>query len=208
MVGVLIVTDARFYREGLAEALADHAAVRVVGTAADADGALGASPDADVLLLDADLPAAIEATRRLASAAPQLKVVALGLRESHHDVVAWAEAGLAGFVSRDQSLDDLVATVASVARGEVVCPPSIVAALLRRMGMLAHGQREGAPRPADALTFREREIARLIGEGLSNKEIAFRLGIQLSTIKTHVHHILEKLRVRRRVQIRAPARPV
>lgn len=208
MIGVLIVTDARFHREGLADALSHGTAVRVVGMAAGLDDArpLFSAPDAEVLLLDADLPDAIEAVRHLASSAPHLRVIALGLRETDHDVVAWAAAGLAGFVSRDQSLVDLVSAITTVARGELVCPPRIGSALMGRVSRLHHGRHEGGEAPQTPLTFREREIALLVGQGLSNKEIAGRLGIQLATIKTHVHHILEKLRVRRRIEIATLAR--
>jgi DNA-binding NarL/FixJ family response regulator len=132
--------------------------------------------------------------------------VALGLRETDHDVVEWAEAGLAGFVSRDQSIGELVSAITCVARGELVCPPRIASALMSRVSMRGYGRREDSELPLTPLTYREREIALLVEQGLSNKEIAFRLGIQLATIKTHVHHILEKLRVRRRIQISASAR--
>jgi DNA-binding NarL/FixJ family response regulator len=208
MVGVLIVTDARFHREGLAEALSRSAVVRVVGTAADFDGLrpLLTEPAAEVMLLDADLPNAIAVTRHIVREAAHLRVVALGLRETAHDVIEWAEAGLAGFVSRDQSIGDLVAAITSVARGELVCPPRIASALMSRVSTLGYARRERAEVPVTPLTYREQEIALLVEQGLSNKEIAYRLGIQLATIKTHVHHILEKLRVRRRIQIAALAR--
>lgn len=208
MIGVLIVTDARFHREGLAEALSRSAVVRVVGTAADFDGvrALLTEPGAEVVLLDADLPNAIGVTRHVVREATHLRVVALGLRETDHDVVAWAEAGLAGFVSRDQSIGDLVSAICRVAKGELVCPPRIASALMSRVSILGYGRREHAETPTTPLTYREREIALLVEQGLSNKEIAHRLGIQLATIKTHVHHILEKLGVRRRIQIGALAR--
>jgi DNA-binding NarL/FixJ family response regulator len=111
-------------------------------------------------------------------------------------------------VSRDRSIDELVAAIEAVARGELVCPPRIAAVLLRRLGVLAlRLVPEGAPPPAPTLlTYREREIASLIEQGLSNKQIAHRLGVQLATIKTHVHHILEKLHVHRRIEIAVPAR--
>lgn len=210
MIGVLVVTDARFHREGLAEALSRGTAVRVVGAGADVDSVrpLLAVPGADVLLLDADLPNAIAVAKQLVSTTPHLRVVALGLRETEHDVIAWAEVGLAGFVSRDQSIEDLLSTITSVARGELVCPPRIASALMGRVSMLGHGRRERAEGQTTSLTYREQEIALLVEQGLSNKEIAGRLGIQLATIKTHVHHILEKLRVRRRIQIAVLARRI
>jgi two-component system nitrate/nitrite response regulator NarL len=203
MIGVLVLTDVRFYREGLTELLSRSSVVRLAGAAADVEELLPllAAGEAEVVLLDGGHPTAIDSMRRIAAVAPQAKVVALGLRESDHDIVAWAEAGLAGFVSRDQSVTDVVATVASVARGEAVCPPRFGAALLRRVAMRAQTRGERPEPEAASLTYRERQIALLVEQGLSNKEIAHRLGIQLATIKTHVHHILEKLHVQRRMQI-------
>lgn len=209
MAELLIVANVRFYCEGLAEILSRSPGLRVAGMATDVEGLfpLLAAGDAQIVLLDAALPDAIHGVRRIASAAPHVKIVALALPETDRDVIAWAEAGLAGYVSRDRSISDLIATVESVARGELVCPPRVAAALLRRVGVLAHwGRIERAEPNGAQLTFREREIATLIELGLSNKEIAYRLGIQLATIKTHVHHILEKLRVRRRIQIPASVR--
>jgi DNA-binding NarL/FixJ family response regulator len=209
MPGVVIVTDVRFYREGLAELLARSAILRVCGTTADVDELLHllGNGDADIVLLDVGLPDAIDCARRIASAAPAAKVVALALRETDHDVLAWAEAGLAGYVSRDRSVSELLTAIEGVARGELVCPPRIAAALLRRVGALALRADSGnRTPPVAALTLREREIVSLVSLGLTNKEIARRLGIQLATIKTHVHHILEKLGARRRLEIAAIAR--
>jgi DNA-binding NarL/FixJ family response regulator len=209
MADVLVVTDVRFYREGLVDVLSRRPGLRVAGTAADVEGLfpLLAAGDATIVLLDAGLPDAVDAARRIARDAPQVMVVALALRETDQDVIAWAEAGLACYVSRDHSIGDLVGVIESVARSELVCPPRIAATLLRRVRVLASwGGHERAEPPAVPLTFREREIATLIEAGLSNKEIAYRLGIQLATIKTHVHHILEKLHVRRRIQIPASVR--
>jgi len=211
MTGVLIVTDVRFYREGLAELLGRSAVLRVTGTAADVDGLLQLlrEGEADLVLLDAGLPDALNGVRRIARAVPDARIVALALRETDDDVLAWAEAGLAGYVSRDRSVAELLDAVEGVARGELACPPRISAALLRRIGALAlRGVAAGRSPAVAALTLREREIVSLVSQGLTNKEIARQLGVQLATIKTHVHHILEKLGARRRMDIAALARRV
>jgi DNA-binding NarL/FixJ family response regulator len=127
---------------------------------------------------------------------PGLKVIALGIDELESEVIRWAEAGIDGLVSRQASLEDLMATVDSVAQGETLCSPRMTAALLRHVGVLA--RERGSSRATSPLTAREREIAGLIDEGLSNKEIAQRLCIELATVKNHVHNLLEKLGVRRR----------
>jgi DNA-binding NarL/FixJ family response regulator len=105
-------------------------------------------------------------------------------------------------------MDDLTATITSVSRDELLCSPRVAAALLRRVGALANGVRR--PHATDGLTSRECEILGLIKEGLSNKEIAVRLHIEVATVKNHVHNLLEKLQVASRAEAasRLDARPL
>jgi DNA-binding NarL/FixJ family response regulator len=171
----------------------------VVGAAAGADGciqrALEVTPD--VVLIDLAMPDAIVAVRALGRS---FNVVALGVPEVERTVIAAAEAGVAGYVTREASLDDVVAALESVVHGEMICSPRIAATLLRRVTALASLTRPG---PAARLTSRELEILELIELGLSNKEIAARLFIQLATVKNHVHNILEKLQVDGRAEAAA-----
>ncbi|MDQ5821587.1 MAG: response regulator transcription factor, partial [Actinomycetota bacterium] len=143
--------------------------------------------------------------RSLLAKAPGTMVVALGVTEADDDVLPLAEAGVAGYVTRDGTVDDLLATVESVAAGETICSPRITATLLRRVALLAR-DRGAAAEAKRGLTHREREIVDLIDEGLSNKEIAVRLRIELATVKNHVHNILDKLHVRRRAEAAAAVR--
>src|SRR5439155_827652 len=106
--------------------------------------------------------------------------------------------------AREASIDDLVTVIESVARGEAICSPRVAAGLLRRVAALAAGH--GGDLPRAQLTNREREIVRLIDNGLSNKEIARALGIEVATVKNHVHNILEKLQVHRRGEAAARVR--
>ena len=191
---VALVTDVCLYREGLAFSLERRAETEVVGTAAGRAEAveLVRRERPDALLLDmatADAPLLVHEARE---AHAGVRVVALAIVETEEVVLRCAAAGVAGYVSRSASLDDLVETLASVARGELVCSRTIAGSLFRRVGALS-GPRED---PALArLTPREREIAALIGQGHSNKEISRRLRIGLSTVKNHVHNLLEKLQV-------------
>ena len=208
MIRVLVVAGVRFYRDGIAAALSADSRFEVVGGAADVPEAAAAfgSLAPDVILLDlgsADGPAHVSA---LLALAPAARVVALGVREAEDDVLPLAEAGVAGYVTRDGSVDDLLATVESVASGETICSPHITATLLRRVALLARDRRAQEPNPERDLTSRERQIVALIDEGLSNKEIATRLRIELATVKNHVHNILEKLRVHRRGEAAAAVR--
>ncbi len=153
---------------------------------------------ADVVLLDARTPNAINAVRQLLSAELGFRILALSVPELEPEVMRFVEAGVAGYVREDATLDELVQATESVARGETLCSPRIAAALVRRVAALA-AERD-ANDPTTRLTSREREVVSLIEQGLSNKEIARRLSIELSTAKNHVHNILEKLGAKRRTE--------
>jgi DNA-binding NarL/FixJ family response regulator len=156
-----------------------------------------------VVLLDAASHGALEGACAIRASSPDAAVVALGVANAEGDVIACAEAGVAGYVVREGSVEDLIATVESAARGELRCSPRMAGALVRRLARLAAGQ----PIPDGArLTRRELEIVRMIDDGLSNKEIAVRLSIEVATVKNHVHHLLEKLGVRRRGEAAAKLR--
>jgi DNA-binding NarL/FixJ family response regulator len=197
-VHVFVLAGVRLYREGVAAALADDDRFRVVGAAADGAAALqqvrGSAPD--VVLVEAGPPDAPALVRAIRAQAPEARVVALGISEEEALVLPLAEAGIAGWVTRDASVDDLREAVASAAAGETLCSPRMAASLLRRVASLAEDP------PGDhvsrALTHRQREIVALIDQGLSNKEIARRLSIELPTVKNHVHTILIRLQVSRR----------
>lgn len=191
---VAIVTEVCLYREGLAFSLGRRAETEVVGTAAARAESveLVRRERPDVLLLDMATDEAPRLVREVREAHAAVRVVALAIVETEEVVLRCAAAGVAGYVSRGASLDELVDTLGSVARGELVCSRTIAGSLFRRVGALTEPRED----PALArLTPREREIAALIGQGLSNKEISRRLRIGLSTVKNHVHNLLEKLQV-------------
>lgn len=201
MIRVLIVSDIRLYQDGLSQILGAEPRLQVVGAAGDLRTAVDFARQrpADIALVDLAMAQSAATARDLHTAVPTLKIVALGVRDSETDVIAAAEAGVAGYVPRAASVADLVAVLESVGRGELLCSPREAATLLRRVTTLAAG-REAAGLPSSALTPREREIAGLLESGLSNKDIARRLGIEVTTVKNHVHNLLEKLHVHRRAQ--------
>jgi DNA-binding NarL/FixJ family response regulator len=204
---VAVATDVCVYREGLAASLSSRPETEVVATAGCLAEALDLLRHArpDVLLLDLGLPGADEVVGAARDARPETKVVALAVSDTEQGVLACAEAGVWGYVTRDASVHELVGKMLAVARGELLCDPAIAASLFRRVGELAG--RRGAPADAPALTPREREVLALVSEGLSNKEISRRLSIGVSTVKNHVHHLLEKLQVPRRGAAAARLRP-
>jgi DNA-binding NarL/FixJ family response regulator len=206
-IRVLIFSDIRIYREGLAKALHNDRAIVVVGAYAAVRDALEQAADLgpDVVLLDVANPDALREVKRVHAGFAGAPIVALGVLKHDGDVIACAEAGIAGYVFRDASLEDLVASVESAARGELRCSPMVAATILRRVATLAARQRV-APPPPHRVTRREREILELIELGLSNKQIAARLVIEIATVKNHIHNILEKLRVRTRSEAAATLR--
>jgi DNA-binding NarL/FixJ family response regulator len=197
----------RLYRDGIADALGEDGRFRVVGSAASlesADQELAAlSRPPDVALVDGGASDGTRTARVLRSVWPQTRIVALAVREVDEDVVAWVEAGVSGLVCRDATLAELLDAIEAAAHDEVLTTPSVTAALLRRVAAVADGRTNGGNA---VLTRREREIIRLIDDGLSNKEIAASLRIELATVKNHVHHILVKLGVRRRGEAAALVR--
>jgi DNA-binding NarL/FixJ family response regulator len=206
MISVLIVSDVRLYRDGLAQMVASDERVTCVGMAATAESALGAvrglAPA--VVLVNVALRDGIPLVRALHRMCPAVKVVALALPDDEHDVIAWAEAGTAGFVTAEQSFSDLVGVIEGAARGDLPCSPWLAGVLLRRVG--AMGELPPPGESAATLTAREFEIADLIGTGLSNKQIASELYIEVTTVKNHVHRILDKLGVARRGDVAAKIR--
>ncbi len=196
MVSVLVVADIRLYREGLVYALGNRGELEVVGTAQSGDSSALAELQPDVVLVDVATADGLATVHSVVGTVPGAKVVALASPGSDADVIALAEAGAVGYVPRDATLADLETVIMTVARGEALVPPRIAASLFRRLANLAADR---SRLETDVhLTSREEEIVELIDEGLSNKEIAQRLSIAVSTVKNHVHSILDKLQVGRR----------
>jgi two-component system, NarL family, nitrate/nitrite response regulator NarL len=198
---VFVVGDVRVHREGLALLLAHEGRLHVAGCSDSTAASSSVPADVDVVLVAADTRANVGRIAAASGAA----LVLLGVPDDEADVVAFAEAGVLGFVERGSTVDQLAAGIEAVARGETICPPRVAAALLSRLALLA--QRRGEP-PDSALTARERQVVELIDDGLSNKEIAARLCIEVATVKNHVHNILEKLQVSRRGEAAARLRLV
>jgi DNA-binding NarL/FixJ family response regulator len=204
LIRVLLVAKVRLHRDGLATLIEADGRLKVADSSR-VSVPNWSSTDADVVVVDTAGAGAAEAAREIAGASA-LPVIVIGVPEDDEEVVAFAEAGVIGFVEHDATLDELIECVACVARGQASCAPRIATTLLRRMSTLAADR--GPRTDASNLTRRERQIVQLIAEGLSNKEIAQRLFIEVATVKHHVHNILEKLQVSRRGEAAAQLRLV
>lgn len=198
MTRAFIVVNARLYREGLALLLGDRRELTVVGAEDSRRAALARIDEVapDVALVDMSIPDLPDFIAALGRRSPRVLVVAIGTNEVD-DLVECAHLGVAGFVTTDSSIDEVIAAVQAAASGELICSGRAAGMLMRRLGELAAAG-NGNGGPVDGLTRREREVGRLICEDLSNKEIATRMGIEVATVKNHVHNLLGKLHVHRR----------
>ena len=203
---LLILGEVGLYREALAGALGRDERFQVVAVVASVENALEVlgCVGAHVVLVDSRMAEGTDAVRALSVAAPQVKLVALGVPEVEGEVIAVAEAGASAYVTPGATMEDLALVVQGVERGEVLCSAGMAAGLFRRVASLARDR--GLDPIEEKLTTRELEVLRLIEEGLSNKQIATALSIELPTVKNHVHRILEKLHVERRSEAAARAR--
>jgi two-component system nitrate/nitrite response regulator NarL len=200
---VLIVSDVRLFSEGLAEALGRHSLLTVAGHCLDAREALVklAKLPLDIVLLDASMPDGLTLVGQVRKLAPKVLVVVIALKETPDAVIAWAEAGAIGYIPKTSGLADIVSLLLGIAQGEQVCSPTVAAGLIRHLHKLPiTGQTASDRAPLPALTARETQIVELISAGLSNKAIARRLSIGVSTTKSHVHNLLGKLDVQQRSQ--------
>ena len=192
---VLVVSEVLLYREGVARGLEETGRFHIVGASVSAEALLVMSAQpVDAVLLDASEPSALEIARVLKARWDTVPVVGFGI-SSDDGSLACAEAGVRGFVGRDGSIRDLAQAVDRALAGEVLCSSRLAALLCDRLARLSVVQPTGQSSP---LTRREREIAELVANGHSNKEIAIELRIGPATVKNHMHSILEKLHVSRR----------
>ena len=207
-VVILVVDDCTLFRENLAAALAVNDAVAPI-VAWDLLS-LKATLDEwtpDIVLLSVSTRNSAALLRTMTATKPGAKVIAVGVSEDDEStIVACAEAGVAGYHLRSESLVDLLSLMSKLSHGEPVCSPKVSAILLRRLSMLAAERKPGSEELV--LTAREIQILRMLEMGLSNREIADQLFIALHTVKNHVHSVLTKLGVSSRAEAVAVSRSV
>jgi DNA-binding NarL/FixJ family response regulator len=195
MIRVLVVDDHDIVREGLGGLLSDVEDMEVVGYAADGDEAveLAADCDPDVVLMDLQMPrvGGIEATRRITSLGGRASVVVLTSFSDHGRVTEALASGAVGYLLNDSEPDELIAGIRAAAGGDSPLAPRVA----RRFVRERHG---GAASPE--LTDREREVLELVAEGVTNGQIALRLGISPRTVKTHLTHVFRHIGVRDRLE--------
>src|ERR687891_110860 len=201
-VKVLIVDDDDLVRDGLSAVLSSDQSIEVVDQVADGRRAIDRARflRPDVVLMDVRMPEldGITATRELLAVVPDAKVVILTTFEQDDYIFGALKAGASGFLLKRTPRADLIAAIHAVAAGEGLLSPSVTRRVIDRMASQPLVGEGSDPRLED-LTPREREVLTLIGQGLSNPEIATALFVEETTVKTHVRRILMKLHLRDRV---------
>jgi two-component system nitrate/nitrite response regulator NarL len=208
-ISILLIEDNRLFRMGLSALLKKQEGLRLLASSELPERVpqLGRWQRPDVILLDLGLGdrASIQVVRGIRATYPEARLIVMGLIPVESEILGLVKEGVSGFVLKDASISDFVASIRAVASGQRVFPTSLTDSLLSQI--VENATKKGMVDIADVkMTTREREIVDLIADGLSNKEIAKRLSIATDTVKSHVHNILEKLSLRSRVEVAVRAR--
>ena len=189
MIGLLIVDDHPVVRDGLRGMLAGDDDVVVVGEAGNGDEAVAtvARLEPDVVLMDLRMPGSdgVDATKRITTAHPGVRVLVLTTYDSEADVLRAVEAGASGYLLKDAPAPELRRAVRSTAAGETVLAPAVAAHLVRQ---------SRAP-TVEALTARELEVLQLVARGATNRDVGRALHVSEATVKSHLLHAFTKLGV-------------
>jgi DNA-binding NarL/FixJ family response regulator len=203
-IRVVVADDQRVVREGLGTLLGLITGIEVVGTAADGNEALALAIQLrpDVVLMDLRMPRCdgIEATRRLREHDAGIKILVLTTYADDRSVIDALRAGARGYLTKDAGAAEIRNALERVTRGQPAIDPAVQQHLLD--AITADKPRHGEPAPQfpAGLTAREAEVLSLIAQGLSNSEIASRLMVSETTVKSHINHLFAKTGVRDRAQ--------
>jgi DNA-binding NarL/FixJ family response regulator len=203
-VSLIIVTDHRLFGECLASVLARCDSFTVLAVGQTTEEALQQIQEhqADIILVDVRLPQTmvLTLTQQLTRDFPHVRVLLLGVTEAETEIQTYVEAGACGYVPKNTPFHELQSVIELVTHGETMCSPHIAHAMFARLSELAQTSASSVTHDPLILSARELEILQLIAEGWSNRQIADHLYLSPHTVKNHVHNILKKLRVQRRLE--------
>jgi two-component system nitrate/nitrite response regulator NarL len=201
-IRVLIAHDVRVIHDGIASLLGQSPLLTVVELPQQETKSKekheGGAVDVVLAFSELTTSATIDQIQKIKNTFPDTKVVIIGVLGTEKESLECIEAGASGYVLPESRPEDLVETIQIVHRGEATCPPDMIARLFERVASLHTQLKMAQENELSSLTHRELEVLQLVTEGMSNKEIATHLKLELQTVKNHVHNILEKLRVRNR----------
>jgi DNA-binding NarL/FixJ family response regulator len=205
-IRLLLLEDNRLLREGLTAMLNEQPDIEVVAAFGNGkEAVLKATQELkpQIILLDLGLKDqnSLRLVQSVKERSSEIKVIVMDLIPVQADVVEFVKEGVAGFILKDATFEDFVGTIRSVAEGESVLPRSLTGSLFSQIIEKVAGEGKVDLVESVRMTKREREVIELIAEGLSNKEIAQQLNIATYTVKSHVHHILDKLALHTRLQV-------
>ena len=204
-IKILVIEDNRVLRDGITSMLNEQADMHVVATIGSSNNILlkASQTKPHVILIDAGLKYFKEASvvESIKKNIPEAKLIGMGLLTLQADIVEFVESGASGFILKNSTVREFLATIQSVEKGEKVLPPSLTGSLFSHVAELSFRKRKGKITNAVRMTKRELEIIALIADGQSNKEIARQLNIATHTVKSHMHNIMEKLALHNRLQI-------
>jgi DNA-binding NarL/FixJ family response regulator len=200
-IRVLVADDQSMVRAGFRMLLADEQDIEVVAEAENGREAIEKTArfNPDVILMDIRMPEldGLQATRRILAEDNGARILILTTFDLDEYVYEALSAGASGFVLKDDSPEQLLAAIRTVAAGDALLSPTVTKKVIKQF---ARRPRPAPPKELDELSERERDVFRLMAEGMSNGEIGEKLYISETTVKTHVTHILQKLGLRDRVQ--------
>jgi len=196
-IRILLADDHKIVRDGLRTLIGKEAGMEVIGEAENGRKALKMAEKIrpNVVIMDVTMPDmnGIEATRKMLTEVPGVKVIALSMHSDRRFVLGMLEAGASGYLMKDCAFDELAKAVRSVATGQTYLSPSIADVLVKGYLDKVNEKISAARSP---LTEREREILQLLAEGRSSKEIAAHLGVSVKTVETHRRNMMQKLNMR------------
>jgi DNA-binding NarL/FixJ family response regulator len=202
---ILLIEDNRMLRDGIQAIIDMQADLKIVSASGGNHNALlqARTLKPQVVLLDLGLrnENGLHIVETLTKELPHTAVIGMGLIPSQLDIIEFVQAGAAGFILKDASIDDVLGTIRAVAKGVKILPPLLTGSLFTHVVDLALRKGKGKLPEAVRMTRREREVIVLIAEGMSNKEIAQRLNLSPYTVKSHIHNILEKMALHSRLEI-------
>lgn len=205
-ISIIVIEDNRILREGIVSMLMKQNDFKIMASFGDAVKAMQRllETPSDIVLLDLGLrnQNSLNFVKNLKKKSPEVNVIVMDLVATQDDVLLFVKAGVSGFLLKDATVNDFIATIRLVSEGKKVIPTFLTESLFTQIINNAIQETDNSKiEKSVRMTKRERQVIDLVAEGLSNKEIAQNLFLSPYTVKSHIHNILEKLALHTRVQI-------